>query len=67
MGGKFKFQVQDSDLEYFFWRFDKNIALSENKLPFYKVEDTYFELEYIKFADLKQLSKVTPKLPAKLP
>jgi hypothetical protein len=21
MGGNFKFQVQDSDLEYFFWRF----------------------------------------------
>ena len=33
MGGKFKFQVQDSDLEYLFWRFDKHIALSEKKLP----------------------------------
>ena len=31
MGGKFKFQVQDSDLEYLFWRFDKYIALSEKK------------------------------------
>ena len=67
IGRKFKFQVQDSDLEYLFWRFDKNIALSENKLPLPKVGDTYFELEYIKFADLKQLSKVTPKLPPKLP
>ena len=35
MGGKFKFQVQDRDLEYLFWIFDKHIALSEseNKLP----------------------------------
>ena len=33
MGGKFKFQIQDSDLEYLFWRFDKHIALSEKKLP----------------------------------
>ena len=32
MGGKFKFQVQDSDLEYLFWRFDKPITLSEKKL-----------------------------------
>ena len=29
----FKFQAQDSDLEYSFWRFDKHIALSENKPP----------------------------------
>ena len=33
MGGKFKFPVQDSDLEYLFWRFDRHIALSEKKLP----------------------------------
>ena len=33
MGGKFKFQVQDSDLAYLFWRFEKLIALSEKKLP----------------------------------
>ena len=33
MGGKFKFQVQDSDLGYFFLRFDKNLTLSEKKLP----------------------------------
>ena len=34
MGGIFKFQVQDSFLEYFYfgdWRFEKNIALSEKK------------------------------------
>ena len=31
MGGKFKFQVQDSDFEYLFLRFDKHIALSEKK------------------------------------
>ena len=33
---KFKFQVQDSFLEYFFleiWRFEKRIALSEKKPP----------------------------------
>ena len=30
---KFKFQVQDSDLEYLFWRFDKHIALSGKKPP----------------------------------
>ena len=36
MGGNFKFQVQDSFLEYFFWeiwRFEKRIALSEKKPP----------------------------------
>ena len=33
MGGKFKYQVQDSDLEYLSWRFDKHITLSEKKLP----------------------------------
>ena len=27
------FQVQDCDLEYFFSRFEKHIALSEKKLP----------------------------------
>ena len=32
IGGKFKFQVQDSDLEYIYleiWIFEKHIALSE--------------------------------------
>ena len=37
MGGKFKFQVQDSFLEHLFfleiWRFEKRIALSEKKQP----------------------------------
>jgi hypothetical protein len=33
MGGKFKFQVQDSDLEYLFWQCKKYIALSEKKPP----------------------------------
>jgi hypothetical protein len=36
-GGKFKFQAQDSFLEYFiffeFWRSEKRIALSEKKAP----------------------------------
>ena len=36
MGGKFKFHVQDSDLGYVFWRFDKHIALSKKKLPLCK-------------------------------
>ena len=39
MGGKFKFQVQDSDMEYIFWRFDKHVAFSEKKLP---LEGKYF-------------------------
>ena len=30
---KVKFQGQDSFLEYFFWRFEKRIALSEKKPP----------------------------------
>ena len=38
MGGKFKFQVQDSDLEYLFWRFDKHISLSEKKTPLHIVD-----------------------------
>ena len=29
----FKFQAQDSDLEYLFWRFEKRVALSEKKTP----------------------------------
>ena len=33
VGGKFKFQAQDSFLEYFFWRFEKCITLSEKKPP----------------------------------
>ena len=40
MGGNFKFQVQDSFLEYFFreiWRFKKQIALSEEKPPLVRI------------------------------
>ena len=33
MGGKFKFQLQDSDLEYLFWQCEKHMALSEKKPP----------------------------------
>ena len=39
MGGNFRFQVQDSFLEYFFWRLgdlEKQIALSEKKPPLWK-------------------------------
>ena len=31
MSGKFKFQGQDSDLEYLFWQCETHIALSEKK------------------------------------
>jgi hypothetical protein len=30
----FKFQAQENDLEYLFWRFEKDIALSEKKNTF---------------------------------
>ena len=36
MGGNFKFQVQDSFLEYFLgeiWRFEKRVPFSEKKPP----------------------------------
>ena len=33
IGEKFKFQVQDRDLEYSFWQCEKHIALSEKKPP----------------------------------
>ena len=41
MGGKFKFQVQDRDLEYLFWQCEKHIALSEKKTT---LANTYFPL-----------------------
>ena len=44
MGRKFKFQVQDSDLEYLFWRFEKRITLSEKK-P--NLEDEELQFVYI--------------------
>ena len=40
IGGKFKFQAQDSFLEYFFfeiWRSEKRIALSEKKPPLSRI------------------------------
>ena len=54
MDGKFKFQVQDSDLEYLFWRFDKHIALSEKKLPlaFKSVEVQNFAREFSQGLDI---------------
>ena len=36
MDGNFKYQAQDSFLEYFFWdvdRFEKRISLSKKKAP----------------------------------
>ena len=41
IGGKFKFQVLDSDLEYIIleiWRFEKHIALSEKKPPLLSIK-----------------------------
>ena len=38
IGGKLKFQAQDSDLEYFVVGFEKHIALSEKKTPLDRTE-----------------------------
>ena len=48
IGGQFKYQVQDSFLEYFFleiWRFEKHIALSEKKSHLYigLIYDFYYD------------------------
>ena len=45
MAGKFKFQVQDSDLEYLFWQCEKHIALSEKKPPLAR---EYFPIQTMK-------------------
>ena len=45
MGEKFKFQVQDRDLEYSLGDFDKYTALSENNLPL--VFDKKFSVDLI--------------------
>ena len=42
MSGKFKFQVQDSDLKYLFWRFDEQFALSKKKLTLVNEQLTRF-------------------------
>ena len=44
IGGKFKFHVHDSDLEYFLGRFEKYITLSEKKPPLTWV--AFFDREY---------------------
>ena len=44
IAGKFKFKVQGSDLEYFFWRFEKHIALSEKKSPLVNILGIHEEL-----------------------
>ena len=54
MGGNFKFQAQDSSLEYFFGeigRFEKRIALSEKKPPLGQISysDTFFQTNHKKF------------------
>ena len=43
MGGNFKFQAQDSFLEYFFGRFEKRISLSEKKPPLVPVQQHIFQ------------------------
>ena len=43
MGGKFKFQAQNSDLEYLFWRFEKRAALSEKNPPLVSVAGTIIQ------------------------
>ena len=47
---KFKFQVQDSFLEYFFggWRFEKCIALSEKKPPL-KLQPSFYGWSRVPF------------------
>ena len=41
MGGKFKFQAQDSDLEYLFWQCKKHITLSDKKQPLLQVHSKF--------------------------
>ena len=41
---KFRFKVQDSDLEYLFWRFDKHIVLSEKDSHLQAVEKCWKSL-----------------------
>ena len=45
-----QFQVQDSDLEYLIWQFDKRIILSEKKPPlvFWGLYGLVFYLETIR-------------------
>ena len=62
IGGKFKFQVQDSDLEYFFWRSEKLIALSEKKPPLVGRmygEKTFFLMVILNFRRLKTSFQAT--------
>ena len=51
MGGNFKFQVQDSFLEFILeiWRFEKRIALSEKKSPLVEVRVIrfFFQLTFV--------------------
>ena len=57
MGWKFKFRVQDSDLEYLFWRFEKHIALSEKKTTIsrYKIQSAIMLLSiYLEFISVDQ-------------
>ena len=56
MGGNFKFQVQDSDLEYFYleiWRFEKQITLSEIKkpLPWYNFLSNFVKRNHFETAN----------------
>ena len=69
MGGNFKFQVQDSFLEYFFfeiWRSKKRIALSGKKPPLikhkrqYQLKVTYQEeFDFKKCVDARKIKSST--------
>ena len=65
IGGKFKFQVQDNDLEYFFWRFEKQSALSDkNGIPFLDCERiTNFQKYYEKITAIFQIEKWVENIP----
>ena len=60
MGGNFKFQVQDSFLEYFFfeiWRSIKRIALSEKKPPSIRFDNVTGQLKVMNKNNQKVLTK----------
>ena len=56
----FKFQAQDSDLEYLFWRFDKHIALSEKNLPLISRAKVTFPYPNYKFIHYNSNNSIIP-------
>ena len=72
IGGKFKFQVQDRDLEYLFleiWRFEKHIAFSEKKPPLAQIflpklsplDDIEIFIKFFNFLGTQQLVEAIEK------